>query len=204
MHGRIGDGQVPWGGYAVGIFDRDPAGASSPGAALRSAIPTARPSRYAGGRPDAGRRHPHVAQRRRLLSNPALAFGEAYMDGTLVPLDCTHDDVLDVLLHNLAAGRPPSRAPMQDGPARLLRRARSTTRAQRSRRNVAHHYDLDERLYALFLDRDWQYSCAYFPTGDETLDEAQVAKKRHIAAKLLLDGPACACWTSAAAGAAWP
>jgi cyclopropane-fatty-acyl-phospholipid synthase len=61
--------------------------------------------------------------------------------------------------------------------------------ARRSRRNVAHHYDLNGRLYSLFLDRDRQYSCAYFPRGDETIDEAQIGKKRHIAAKLLLDRP---------------
>jgi cyclopropane-fatty-acyl-phospholipid synthase len=59
----------------------------------------------------------------------------------------------------------------------------------RSRRNVAHHYDLNGRLYSLFLDRDRQYSCGYFPRGDETLEEAQAAKKRHIAAKLCLDRP---------------
>ena len=53
----------------------------------------------------------------------------------------------------------------------------------------AHHYDLNGRLYSLLLDRDRQYSCAYFPRGDETLDEAQAAKKRHIASKLLLDRP---------------
>jgi cyclopropane-fatty-acyl-phospholipid synthase len=55
-----------------------------------------------------------------------------------------------------------------------------------SRRNVAHHYDIDERLYALFLDEDWQYSCAYFASATATLEEAQLAKKRHIAAKLLI------------------
>jgi len=54
---------------------------------------------------------------------------------------------------------------------------------------VAHHYDLNGRLYSLFLDRDRQYSCAYFPTGTETLEEAQAAKKRLIAAKLCLDRP---------------
>jgi cyclopropane-fatty-acyl-phospholipid synthase len=59
----------------------------------------------------------------------------------------------------------------------------------RAQRNVAHHYDLNGRLYSLFLDRDRQYSCAYFPTGHETLDQAQAAKKRHIAAKLCLDRP---------------
>ncbi len=61
--------------------------------------------------------------------------------------------------------------------------------ATQSRRNVAHHYDLGDKLYGLFLDKDWQYSCAYFPTGSETLEEAQIAKKRHIAAKLMMDRP---------------
>ncbi len=64
---------------------------------------------------------------------------------------------------------------------------RSENDANRSRRNVAHHYDLDGRLYALFLDSDRQYSCAYFDHPDATLEEAQLAKKRHIAAKLLVD-----------------
>jgi cyclopropane-fatty-acyl-phospholipid synthase len=58
-----------------------------------------------------------------------------------------------------------------------------------SRRNVAHHYDLDGRLYSMMLDEDMQYSCAYFPKGDETLEEAQLKKKKHIAAKLKLDCP---------------
>src|SRR6202012_1329342 len=57
---------------------------------------------------------------------------------------------------------------------------------RRSKNNVAHHYDLDGRLYSLFLDSDKQYSCAYFEQPDMTLDDAQLAKKRHIAAKLLI------------------
>ncbi len=56
----------------------------------------------------------------------------------------------------------------------------------RSRRNVAHHYDLDGRLYELFLDADRQYSCAYFEHAAQSLEEAQRAKKRHIIAKLQL------------------
>jgi cyclopropane-fatty-acyl-phospholipid synthase len=56
----------------------------------------------------------------------------------------------------------------------------------RSRRNVAHHYDLDTRLYSLFLDSDRQYSCAYFESPGQSLDDAQLAKRRHIAAKLLI------------------
>jgi len=58
----------------------------------------------------------------------------------------------------------------------------------RSRRNVAHHYDLDGRLYQLFLDADQQYSCAYFEHPEQSLDDAQLAKKRHLAAKLILSG----------------
>jgi cyclopropane-fatty-acyl-phospholipid synthase len=71
---------------------------------------------------------------------------------------------------------------------RAVKHLRRTT-ASAARRNVAHHYDLNERLYATFLDADRQYSCAYFPTGSETLDQAQQAKLRHIAAKLRLDRP---------------
>lgn len=127
---------------------------------------------------------------RRLVTNPALACGECYMAGGLEPVDCSIYDVLDVLISNLVhAG---SRQPVVRARAmldRLLRRLAQFNPAARARRNVAHHYDLNGRLYSLFLDRDRQYSCAYFPTGAETLDEAQTAKKRHIAAKLCLDRP---------------
>jgi cyclopropane-fatty-acyl-phospholipid synthase len=127
---------------------------------------------------------------RRLVLNPALALGEAYMDGTLIPLGCTIYDVLDVLMLNLM--RNQARHPALRASAvlrRLRRRLDQFNPAPRARRNVAHHYDLDGRLYSLFLDRDRQYSCAYFPRGDETLEAAQAAKKRHIAAKLRLDRP---------------
>jgi cyclopropane-fatty-acyl-phospholipid synthase len=66
----------------------------------------------------------------------------------------------------------------------LLKRLQQFNLRSRSRNNVAHHYDLDARLYRLFLDGDQQYSCAYFETDDESLDDAQLAKKRHLAAKL--------------------
>ena len=70
----------------------------------------------------------------------------------------------------------------------LARHISQFNRRGRARNNVAHHYDLDGRLYSLFLDADKQYSCAYFETPDTTLDDAQLAKKRHLAAKLLI-GP---------------
>jgi cyclopropane-fatty-acyl-phospholipid synthase len=69
----------------------------------------------------------------------------------------------------------------------LVRHAQQFNPRPRSRNNVARHYDLDGRLYSLFLDADKQYSCAYFETPDATLDDAQLAKKRHLAAKLLIE-----------------
>ncbi|NHO31667.1 SAM-dependent methyltransferase [Acetobacter fallax] len=138
---------------------------------------------------------PHAAMRlttrtaeRNLLLNPGLGFGEAYMDGTIQPQSCTLYDLLHVLMLNtMSAGH------IGDSLAaavRYLRRKKIQFNPEsRSRKNVAHHYDLGESLYDLFLDRDRQYSCAYFRTGNETLDEAQEAKKHHIAAKLLLDRP---------------
>ena len=112
------------------------------------------------------------------------------MDGGLVPVDCTIHDVLDVLLTNRSAESARQELlSLHEFAGWLLRRMAQFNPAGRARRNVAHHYDLNGRLYSLFLDRDRQYSCAYFPTGTETLEEAQAAKKRHIAAKLLLNRP---------------
>jgi cyclopropane-fatty-acyl-phospholipid synthase len=127
---------------------------------------------------------------RRLALNPSLAAGECYMDGTLVPVDCTIYQVLDLFGTNLMAttsAHPGVK--FQEWLGRMTRRLAQFNPAGRARRNVAHHYDLNGRLYSLFLDRDRQYSCAYFPTGRETLEEAQSAKKRHIASKLKLDRP---------------
>ncbi len=127
---------------------------------------------------------------RGLALNPDLAVGEAYMAGGLEPVDCSIYEVLDVLMTNLVAET--SRQEMLDLRAaigRMKRRLAQFNPTWRARRNVAHHYDLNGRLYSLFLDRDRQYSCGYFPRGDETLEEAQAAKKRHIAAKLLLNRP---------------
>ncbi len=126
---------------------------------------------------------------RRLIADPALAVGEAYMDGSLVPLGSTLSDVLEVMFLNHISGGFHPGVELHAVLRRLARRWAQFNPARRSQRNVAHHYDLGDQLYALFLDDDWQYSCAYFRTGTETLDAAQAAKKRHIAAKLLLDRP---------------
>jgi cyclopropane-fatty-acyl-phospholipid synthase len=127
---------------------------------------------------------------RRLVLNPSLALGEAYMAGTLSVEGNNIYEPLDVLLANVE--RNPRTHPvlrLRDRLAAIVRSVQQYNPAGRARRNVAHHYDLNGRLYSLFLDRDRQYSCAYFPRGDETLEEAQAAKKRHIAAKLCLNRP---------------
>jgi cyclopropane-fatty-acyl-phospholipid synthase len=127
---------------------------------------------------------------RRLIVNPALAMGESYMDGTITPEGCGIYDVLDVIFANLARGIGGlAILRFRTFLRRLKRRLDQYNPAVRAQRNVAHHYDLNGRLYSLFLDRDRQYSCAYFPHGNETLEEAQQAKKHHIAGKLCLDRP---------------
>lgn len=125
---------------------------------------------------------------KRLALNPSLALGESYMDESLTPVDCTIHDVLSVLMDNQNDVSLPIIA-IAAKTARLLRPVLQANDAIRSKNNVAHHYDLNGRLYSLFLDRDRQYSCAYFESDDVSLDDAQLAKKRHIAAKLKLDRP---------------
>ncbi|CAN7343879.1 class I SAM-dependent methyltransferase [Brevundimonas sp. LjRoot202] len=119
----------------------------------------------------------------RLALYPGLALGEAWMDGDVVLEKGTLWDLLDLVGRNLALRPPPRRGRL----ARLWRRIEQANDRAAARRNVAHHYDLSLDLYRRFLDADLQYSCAYFERPGMTLDEAQVAKKRHLAAKLLLE-----------------
>ena len=121
---------------------------------------------------------------RRILLNPELALGEAYMDGSFVVEQGSIADVLGILFDQ--PDILPDLAKMRWWARFLIRHAIQFNPRRRARNNVAHHYDLDGRLYALFLDADWQYSCAYFETADTDLDDAQLAKKRHLAAKLLV------------------
>jgi cyclopropane-fatty-acyl-phospholipid synthase len=122
---------------------------------------------------------------RRILLNPELVLGEIYMDGTFVVERGSIADVLAILM-----GQPqilPRWAKLQWWLRYLVRRAQQFNPRGRSKDNVARHYDLDGRLYSLFLDADWQYSCGYFETPDTSLEDAQLAKKRHLAAKLLVE-----------------
>src|SRR5882762_6852462 len=121
---------------------------------------------------------------RRILLNPELALGEAYMDGTFVVENGSIADALAILLDQPAM--VPQWGRLQWWMRYLARHISQFNWRGRARNNVAHHYDLDGRLYSLFLDADKQYSCAYFETPDATLDDAQLAKKRHLAAKLLI------------------
>lgn len=123
----------------------------------------------------------------RLLLSPSLAAGEAYMAGTLTLEEGTLREFLDLCTRNMAAlERHPLQRVLQPMRRPLRRRLRHNPK-RRARANVAHHYELSTALYDLFLDRDRQYSCAYFMNGNESLEEAQANKKRHIAAKLLLE-----------------
>jgi len=120
----------------------------------------------------------------KLFRNPELHTGEAYMNGTLTFEGCTLADFLHVFSINRGAI---ASYPMQKFLRRIsraIRRFQQMNPVGRAQQNVAHHYDLSADLYRLFLDKDMQYSCAYFENGDETLEEAQEKKKRHIAAKM--------------------
>ncbi|MFK0161046.1 class I SAM-dependent methyltransferase [Rhizobium sp. NPDC090279] len=127
--------------------------------------------------------------KRRLLLNPALALGEGYMDGEVEPASGDLFEMVDLLVLNMMEGGSHPFEKLMERVRWLRRNLDQLNFAGRSKRNVAHHYDLDARLYSLMLDDDRQYSCAYFPVGDETLEEAQLKKKRHIASKLMLDRP---------------
>lgn len=122
-----------------------------------------------------------------VVLDPELRLGEAYMDGTFVVERGTIADFLNLVFKETKYGYPIPWTRPVTALRCALRRLRQMNRPANARRNVAHHYDLDARLYGLFLDSDRQYSCAYFEHPDDTLDDAQLAKKRHIAAKLLIE-----------------
>ena len=124
----------------------------------------------------------NASAQRAVLFDPELKLGEAYMDGTLIVERGSIADVLALLLSQERLG--PRNWAVPRVLRYLFRRLQQFNLRSRSRINVAHHYDLDGRLYSLFLDGDQQYSCAYFERPNQSLDDAQLAKKRHLAAKL--------------------
>lgn len=122
----------------------------------------------------------------RLARNAYLYLGEAYMDGTLTVEDGTIHDFLDLCGRNLERCYTLPFHGVLLRVNQLLRRFRQLNPLRRARRNVAHHYDISNEFFDLFLDADRQYSCAYFGQPDDSLEIAQERKKRHIAAKLYL------------------
>jgi cyclopropane-fatty-acyl-phospholipid synthase len=136
-----------------------------------------------GSGPPLAARFTTASAQRAVLFDPELKFGEAYMDGTFVVERGSIADVLAILFQQDSSAGPRWAWPTRLA-RHLFRRLQQLNLRSRARRNVAHHYDLDGRLYSLFLDGDQQYSCAYFESADQSLDDAQLAKKRHLAAKL--------------------
>ena len=124
-----------------------------------------------------------------IARNPHLYAAEAYMDGRLIIEQGDIRDLIDLVRAN---GKwEEGRITLRGTYAMLIRdrlraRIQSFNTARAAKRNVAHHYDLNDRLYDLFLDVDRQYSCAYFTDRGNSLDQAQADKKAHIASKLHL------------------
>ncbi len=121
-----------------------------------------------------------------LLMDPAFALGELYMDGRLIVTRGSLYDVLELGARNLSVLEVLPWVNALDKARVAFRALHQRNDRRRAKANIARHYDLDARLYNLFLDSDRQYSCAYFERPGQSLDDAQRAKKRHIAAKLLL------------------
>jgi cyclopropane-fatty-acyl-phospholipid synthase len=150
---------------------------------------------YAGGRVEnyGDGSGPHVAVRltaagaRRIGLNPGLGLGEAYLEGDLGFDQGDFFDLMALVGRNLTFRPEPSRSTWRRRLwTGLVRRVQEINSRAQARRNVHHHYDLSFELYRRFLDADMQYSCAYFARPDMSLEEAQAAKKAHIAAKLRL------------------
>lgn len=122
----------------------------------------------------------------RIALNPALAIGEAYMDGHLIIEEGDLYLFLDILAANIGYEQMPRWALLLDQFRYLVRWISQFNPRDRARKNIAAHYDIEPEIYKLFLDSDMQYSCAYFENAETSLEAAQLAKKRHLAAKLLI------------------
>jgi cyclopropane-fatty-acyl-phospholipid synthase len=121
----------------------------------------------------------------KLILRPEISAGEAYMEGTLTIEDGDLYDLVDLVALNMKGNtvQPATRLLRS---AEVFRRLQQFNPIKRSHQNVSHHYDLTGGFYRLFLDADMQYSCAYFRRSDDTLETAQMHKKRRLAAKLYL------------------
>ena len=120
----------------------------------------------------------------KLLINPDLYFGEAYMNGSLVIENGTLTDFLDLAFKNIGRGNINSYGAVIKKIKGTFGYLTNLNKIIKSKENVAHHYDISEKLYDLFLDKNRQYSCAYFKNDSDTLEQAQNNKIHHIIKKL--------------------
>ena len=123
----------------------------------------------------------------KLALNPELALGEAVMDGRVVVERGSLYDLLDLLISSAHRQQPSAWVHTLSGLRTAVRRFKQHNTLAWSQRNVAHHYDLKSDFFRLFLDDDMQYSCAFFPHPDTTLEEAQQIKKHRLVAKLAIE-----------------
>lgn len=155
---------------------------------LNVTLPSGRIVTVGSGAPEMALKLTDPALPRRLCLMPELAFGEGYVDGTIVVENDDLRGLLQLIVRNVSRAE---QMPLWAGVAGRLRDMKrgfdQWNPAYRSKQNVAHHYDLSGELYDLFLDADKQYSCAYFRDPGMTLEQAQAAKKAHIAGKLLIE-----------------
>jgi cyclopropane-fatty-acyl-phospholipid synthase len=141
------------------------------------------------GWPDVTLRIHSPAAERRILLNPRLGLGEAFMDDDISVDDEDIIGLVEIVRRNNpweTSGDIGNPSMLKELGKQLLRPFQQLNNLARSRSNVAHHYDLSNDFYRLWLDEDMQYSCAYWADGVKTLEQAQTAKKAHIAAKLHL------------------
>jgi cyclopropane-fatty-acyl-phospholipid synthase len=139
-----------------------------------------------GGKPEVSIRLMDKAAAWGLLLDPELTLCELYTDGRLVIEQGSVFELFQLLLETKHGDRNALPMPTLSRLREMADRFVGKIDRHSAKRNVAHHYDLDRRLYELFLDEEWQYSCAYFEHPGQSLDDAQRAKQRHIAAKLLI------------------
>ena len=141
-----------------------------------------------GGEPKVAARFTDTRAPWALLLDPDLCTGELFHDGRLVVDQGSIVEFMSLVLRHGDDAPPAWWAALLDRARGTLQRVMRSNDLVRSRHNVSRHYDLDDRLYALFLDPEWQYSCAYFEHPEQSLADAQTAKMRHIAGKLALRG----------------
>lgn len=153
---------------------------------LHLQLPSGRVRSFGSGEPKVAVRVTTGATVWRLLRNPELAVGEAYMDGTLLVENGGIYGLLELAMANLKWSRGRDMMRLNAALRLMRRRLMQHNPVAKAQANVAQHYDLSDRLHDLFLDAGRQYSCAYYASPTDTLEQAQTQKLRHIAAKLLL------------------